>query len=65
MSEKLMAYCLKTKQKEEMLEPVVSLTKRGGYIVKGVTAEGNKMAKILSKENAENLISEGIAKKDY
>ena len=65
MDEKLTAYCLKTKKTEELFEGVVSLTKRGGYILKGVRKDGNKMCKILSKVTAEDIIAKGLAKKDY
>jgi len=65
MAQKLIAYCLKTKQKEEMLEAKISKTKRGGYIAKGVTAKGDKVSLIMSESNAQNAINEGIAKKDF
>lgn len=63
--EQLVAYCLRTKQKEVMLEAVVSLTSKGGYIAKGVTKDGNKMSLMMSKENAELAISSGAAKKGF
>lgn len=59
--EKLIAYCLKTKQKEEMFEAVISQTSRGGYIAKGSTKEGHKMSLIMSKANAEIAIEKGLA----
>ena len=65
MAQKLIAYCLKTKQKEEMLEAKISKTKRGGYIAKGVTSEGHKVSLIMSEVNAMKAIDEGIAKKDF
>jgi len=61
----LIAYCLKTKKHEEMVEATISINKKGGYMAKGITAEGNKMCKILSKVDAEKAINEGIAKKGY
>jgi len=59
--EKLIAYCLKTKQKEEMFEAVISLTSRGGYIAKGSTKDGHKMSLIMSKANAEIAVEKGLA----
>lgn len=65
MSEKITAYCLKTKKTEEMLEATVTMTSKGGYMIKGVTADGNKMCKMVSKTNAEKYINEGVATKGY
>jgi len=59
MKEVLEAYCLKTKKKEEMQEVIIEKTKRGGYIAKGVTSDGNKLSLILSKDRAESLIKQG------
>jgi hypothetical protein len=60
--ENLIAYCLKTKSKEEMFEAVVSQTKRGGYMAKGVTKDGHKMSLMMSKANADAAVAAGIAK---
>jgi hypothetical protein len=65
MAQELMAYCLKTKKKEELLEGVVTLTSKGGYICKGVTADGHKLCAIMSKVKAEEVISLGLAKKGF
>jgi hypothetical protein len=65
MDKQLIAYCLKTKQKEVMLEAVITMTSRNGYIAKGVTKDGNKMSLIMSKENADAAISNGIATKGF
>ena len=62
--EQLIAYCLKTKQKEQMFEAVISTTSKGGYIAKGTTKDGHKMALIMSKANAELAIEKGLAKKE-
>lgn len=59
--EQLIAYCLKTKQKEEMHEAVISRTSKGGYIAKGVTKDGHKMALIMSKANSELAVEKGLA----
>ena len=60
----LEAYCLKTKTKEIMLEAVISQTSRGGWIAKGVTKDGHKMALMMSKANADLAIENGLAKRE-
>lgn len=65
MAEKLTAYCIQTKQKEEMLKAEVHKTKRGGFMCKGVDKDGHKMCLIVGKDKAEELIKLGIAKKAY
>ena len=51
---KLTAYCFATKQKNVPFagKPLLEQTKNGGYILKGVDENGNKMCAILSKVNA-------------
>ena len=65
MAEKLIAYCLMTKQKEEMNEVAISKTKKGGYIAKGFSKDGHKMSLIMSETNALKAIEDGIAKQDF
>jgi hypothetical protein len=66
MSEKkLIAYCLKTKQKEEMVEATIVKTKRGGYMAKGVSKDGHKMSLMMSEENALKAIDNQVAKKEF
>lgn len=60
--EQLIAYCLKTKQKEQMFEAVICKTSKGGYMAKGVTKDGHKMALMMSKANAELAVEKGLAK---
>jgi hypothetical protein len=54
----LTAYCLKTKQKDTPFygKPELSKTSKGGYILKGIDKDGNKMSAIISKEKAEEVI---------
>jgi len=54
----LTAYCMKTKQKNVPFvgKPELSKTTRGGYILKGVDKDGNKMSAIISKEKADEAI---------
>lgn len=62
---KLVAYCLKTKKKEEMQEAVVLKTAKGGYRAQGKTAEGHKISLMLSEEKANAAIAEGVATKGW
>ena len=61
----LEAYCLKTKQKEKMVDPIISLTSKGGYIAKGASKDGHKMSLLMSKVNAEAAVKAGIKKEGW
>lgn len=62
----LVAYCLKTKQKEEMYEAEISKTAKGGFICKGTTKDkSSKLSLIMSEANALKVIEEGVAKKGF
>lgn len=61
----LEAYCLKTKTKEVMVDPIISMTSRGGFIAKGASKEGHKMSLILSKDNAEAAVKSGVKKEGW
>jgi len=58
----LTAYCLKTKQKNVPFvgKPELILTSKGGYMLKGVDKDGNKMSAIISKQKAEDVIKLGL-----
>ena len=60
------AYCVKCKKKgQEMQDPEIMKTARGGFIAKGKCPDcGVKMAAMVSKDNAEKAVKEG-AKKGY
>lgn len=60
-----MAYCMKTKQKEELLEAEITKTAKGGYIAKGVSKDGHKMCAILNEANAKLAIEKGWAKQAF
>lgn len=64
-NEKLMAYCLKTKQKEEMLNAEIVKTKKGGYMAQGATKDGHKMSLMMSEATALKAIKDGLAKKSF
>jgi len=64
-TEKLTGYCMKTKKQEEFETVEIVKTKRGGYMAKGKTAEGNTMCVMLSEAKALAAIEAGIAKKSF
>ena len=57
----IIAYCMKTKKKETMVNAVIEKTKNNGYMAKGETAEGNKMCAMMSKETADAAVKSGHA----
>lgn len=61
----LEAYCLKTKQKEIMVDPIISKTSKGGFIAKSLTKDGHKVSVIMSKDNAEAAVKSGIKKEGF
>ena len=61
----LEAYCLKTKQKEKMIDPIISKTAKGGYIAKGESKDGHKMSLLMSKDNAEAAVKAGVKKEGW
>lgn len=60
------AYCVKCKKKgQEMKEPEVTKTSRGGFMAKGACPDcGTKMCAMMSKDNAEKAMKDG-AKKSF
>ena len=66
-TEKLTAYCLKTKEKNTPFEgsPEITKTKKGGYMAKGVDAAGNKMCAMLNEAKALTAIEDGVAVKGF
>jgi hypothetical protein len=58
----LTAYCLKTKTKNVPFvgKPNLERTSRGGYILKGEDANGNKMSAIVSQDKANEAIKLGL-----
>ena len=60
------AYCVKCKKKgQEMKDPAITQTARGGYMGKGKCPDcGTTMCAMMSKDNAEKAIGKG-AKKDF
>jgi hypothetical protein len=63
--EKLIAFCLKTQKKEEMINAEIIKTKKGGYMAKGETGDGNKMSLMMSEATAKSAIENGLAKKGF
>lgn len=60
----ILAYNVKAKEKQAMVDPVISKTEKGGYIAKGTNEDGDKLTAILSKEKAEKYVKDGVATKD-
>jgi len=57
---------MKCKAQKSMKDAEMTMTARGGYMVKGKCADcGCGMCKILSKDNAEKAVADGEAKKAY
>jgi len=58
------AYCVKCKEKGvEMSDPAIHQTKKGGFMAKGTCPKsGTTLCAIMSKENAEKAISNGVTK---
>ena len=63
----LTAYCLKTKTKNVPFKgkPSLEQTSKGGYILKGEDASGNKMSAIISKTTAEESIKLNLVVKNF
>ncbi len=55
-------YCVKCKDKCEMKSPQIVKTARGGFMAKGKCGCGTTMCAMMSKENAEKAIKEGVKK---
>ncbi len=59
----LTAYDVRTKEKGvPILEAVIFRTKKGAYMVKGVSANGNKLTTLCNKAKAEAAVAAGVAK---
>ena len=61
----VMGYSVKAKKKVEIIDPVISMTAKGGYMAKGKCPEtGITVCAMMSKDNAEKAVADG-AKKAY
>ena len=58
------AYCVKCKEKGvEMNNPAIHQTKKGGYMAKGQCPKcSTTLCAIMSKDNAEKAINDGVTK---
>jgi hypothetical protein len=63
-SEKPQGWCMKLRSMQEFETCEVVKSKRG-YMLKGATKDGFKMAKVCSEEQGLQLISEGLATKGF
>lgn len=58
-----MGYSVKAKKKVEIIDPVISMTAKGGYMAKGKCPEtGITVCAMMSKDNAEKAIADGATK---
>jgi len=48
-----------------MVDPIISLTSKGGYIAKGASKDGHKMSLLMGKEKAEAAVAAGIKKEGW
>lgn len=60
----ILAYNVRSKQKEVMNDAVISKTARGGFMAQGTNDEGQKLTCIMSAANAEKFVKAGLATKD-
>jgi len=58
----LTAYCFATEQKRVPFhgKPILEQTKNGGFIIRGIDSDGNKMCAIISKINAHKAVRLGL-----
>jgi len=62
----IQGYSVKAKKKVDLQDPVITQTKKGGFMAKGKCPEtGITVCAIMSKDNAEKAILSGEAKKGY
>ena len=63
----LTAYCLKTKTKNVPFagKPSLEKTSKGGFILKGMDKDGNKMCSLMNEAKALKAIEDGLAKKAF
>ena len=56
-------YSVKAKKKVEIVDPKIHKTKKGGFMAKGKCPEtGITVCAMMSKENAEKAIADGVPK---
>jgi hypothetical protein len=59
------AYCMATKQKEDVVSGEIVKTEKGQFILKGQTAEKHNVSLILGAADAEALVKAKTYKKGY
>jgi len=58
-----MGYSVKAKKKVEIIDPVISMTAKGGYMAKGKCPEtGITVCAMMSKDTAEKAVQDGATK---
>ena len=62
----LTAYNVKTKEKNvPIMDPVITKTAKGAYMVQGHDGKGNKLTTLCNEEKAMAAINAGVAKKGW
>jgi hypothetical protein len=61
MSEQLMGYSMKAKEKREFVNAKIEKTAKGGFMVRGCDKDSNNMCAIISETNALKAIKDGVA----
>lgn len=63
----LTAYCLKTKTKNVPFagKPSLEKTSKGGFILKGMDKDGNKMSAMISKATADESLKLQLVVKNF
>lgn len=59
------AYCMATKQKEDVISGEIVKTEKGQFILKGQTAEKHNVSLILNAADADSLTKAKTYKKGY
>jgi len=59
------AWCMKTRQNEDVFEARITKTTKGRYMLRGVSKDGHNLCKLCSDKNATRYIAEGLAKQDF
>lgn len=60
----ILAYNVRAKEKQPIVDPVIGKTPRGGYMASGLSEDGAKLTTILSEADAKIYIENKVATKD-
>jgi hypothetical protein len=63
--EGIVAYSVSLKKKVTVTDAKIEKTARGGYMLRAIDPEGNKVTQICSQANALDWIEKGLAEQDF